>query len=104
MKIRCTNFLKKTLMIIRGKIGDRLYSAHAYSVLEVYEDEDKNKIKMIKLRNPHNDDGIDFSKALSKKKSGEIVFDASKVKKVENGMVTMRFDVFCKLVDDVEFG
>ena len=90
--------------LIGGKIGDRLYSAHAYSVLEVYEDEDKNKIKMIKLRNPHNDDGIDFSKALSKKKSGEIVFDASKVKKVENGMVTMRFDVFCKLVDDVEFG
>ena len=100
------NFKKNEIKKI-SNIGNHLYSTHAYSVLEVYED--KNKIRMIKLKNPHNSDGIDLSEALSisgkdEKKDGEIVFDASTVKKVENGMVTMRFDVFCKLLNEVEFG
>lgn len=97
------NFKKDEIKKI-SNIGNRLYSTHAHSVLKVCK-----KIITITLRSPHNGDGIDLSEALSisgkdGKKDGEIVFDSSKIKKIENGMVTMRFDVFCKSVDDVEFG
>jgi len=90
-----------------SNIGNHLYSTHAYSVLEVCE-----KNNTITLRNPHNGDGIDLSEALLyNSNSKNIEFNSKKVfineknkTKIEKGTVTMRFDVFCKLLNDVEFG
>jgi len=90
-----------------SNIGNHLYSTHAYSVLEVCE-----KNNTITLRNPHNGDGIDLSEALLyNSNSKNIEFNSKKVfinkknkTKIEKGTVTMRLDVFCKLLNDVEFG